>query len=186
MPAPPPDPLVLRLGELLQDYHARHPERQETILRFREFLASGEVLQGKSNPLRHITASTWIVSPDRTRVLLVHHRKLDMWLQPGGHTDPGEDWLAAALREAQEETGLACTPASGKLFDLDIHVIPGRQDTPGHLHYDIRFLVEADPGSGLVLSEESHGIQWIMADDLETLTTEESQLRMRDLAATEG
>ena len=86
---------------LIDEYAGRYPEEPEVVVRFLEFLASGEVLQGKSNPRRHITASTWIINSSRTRVLLTHHAKLHKWVQLGGHTDEGEDWTSAALREAR-------------------------------------------------------------------------------------
>lgn len=169
------------LASLLDDYARRWGGESGVIGDFRDFLASGETLQGKANPGRHITASAWIVTPDGRYVLLVHHRKLGFWLQPGGHTDPGEDWAAAALREAREETGLASLELrlDGRLFDLDIHPIPTRPDTPAHRHYDLRFLVTADLDSPLEVSAESHAIRWVPLADLEDWTGESSQYRMR-------
>lgn len=181
----PSDPLKDGLGALLDDYSRRWPA-EATTARFREFLASGETLQGKSNPRRHITASTWIVNPGRSRVLLTHHAKLGIWVQLGGHTDEGEDWRAAALREASEESGLPnLRLAHEGLFDLDIHRIPARspgtpQEVPAHDHYDLRFLVEANDSVPLVVSDESHALAWVDLAKLEEYTTEESQLRMRE------
>ncbi len=164
---------------LLDDYALRHPEEANVTARFREFLASGEVLQGKSNPHRHITASTWIVNPDRSKVLLTHHAKLHKWVQLGGHTDEGEDWTEAALREAREESGLTgLRLVFSGLFDLDIHEIPTRPGQEKHDHYDLRFLVEADDSVPLTVSEESHALAWVALSDLGRYTQEESQLRM--------
>lgn len=173
------------LTTLLASYRLRHPEEGAVIDRFTEFLASGEVLQGKANPRRHITASTWVVNPGLTRVLLTHHAKLGIWVQLGGHTDEGEDWAAAALREAREESGLASVRlVSGELFDLDIHEIPARGVVgepgwaPAHLHYDLRFLAEADDSAALIISDESHDLAWVALADLGRYTTEASQHRM--------
>lgn len=170
------------LRRLVADYRRRWGSdgaEAATADRFDEFARSGEVLQGKANPRRHITASTWIVNPNRTRVLLTHHAKLNKWVQLGGHTDEGEDWGAAALREATEESGLSgLRLAQPGLFDLDIHEIPARADTPAHNHYDLRFLVEADDAVPLTISDESHDLAWVSLDELEKYTTEESQLRM--------
>ena len=175
-----PDHLRRSLALLLDDYSLQYPEEADTISRFREFLASGEQLQGKANPGRHITASTWIVSPSRTRVLLTHHAKLDKWVQLGGHTDDGEDWSAAALREAWEESGLTgLKMAQPGLYDLDIHEIPARPGQGAHDHYDLRFLVEADDAVPLTISDESHDLKWVPLSDLEDYTQEESQLRMK-------
>jgi len=171
------------LAVLLDAYQLAWPH-EPTVARFREFLDSGEVLQGKVNPRRHITASTWVLNPTRMRVLLTHHAKLGIWVQLGGHTDEGEDWTQAALREAHEESGLSqlrlITPG---LFDLDIHAIPARGDTPGHDHYDLRFLVEADDSAPLVISDESSDLAWVALDDLGRYTNEASQVRMAQKTA---
>lgn len=176
---PGTDPLRRNLAALLEDYARRHPQ-DAAAARFRSFLASGEVLQGKTNPGRHITASAWIVNPGRTKVLLTHHAKLGIWVQLGGHTDEGEDWTEAALREAREESGLSgLRLVETGLFDLDIHPIPARAGQAAHDHYDLRFLVEADDTVPLTVSDESHDLAWVDLDRLEAYTTEESQLRMR-------
>lgn len=167
------------LVDLLQEYERRHPQESATARRFLDFAGSGEVLQGKGNPKRHITASAWIVNPTRTRVLLTHHAKLGIWVQLGGHTDEGEGWSNAALREAREESGLGgLTLVDRRLFDLDIHPIPGRPDTPAHDHYDLRFLVEADDSVALSVSDESLDLAWVPLPDLGRYTREESQHRM--------
>ena len=132
----------------------------------------------------HITGSAWIVSPDRQQLVLIHHRKLDRWLQPGGHADGDPDVAAVALREAREETGLTTlrpvsdTGEGPPIFDVDVHTIPARGTVPEHLHYDIRFLLEADPEEPFGVSAEVTNIRWILADKIELYTTEESIRRM--------
>ncbi len=128
----------------------------------------------------HVTGSAWILSPDRQQVLLIHHRKLDRWLQPGGHADGDPDVAAVALREAQEETGLTSVRLvdEGTIFDVDIHPIPARGEVPGHLHYDIRFLLEADPEEAFGFSEEIKNIQWLPVKSVNTYTDSESIQRM--------
>jgi len=165
-----PSSLKETLQKLVRDYQAS---------RFLVFLESGEILQGRTNLRRHITASTWIVNPARTAALLTHHAKLGIWVQLGGHTDEGEDWLTAAVREAREESGLeALTLVIPRLFDLDIHEIPARPGVPAHDHYDLRFLVEADDAVPLVVSDESLDLAWVPLSDLDRYTTEASQHRM--------
>jgi 8-oxo-dGTP pyrophosphatase MutT (NUDIX family) len=127
----------------------------------------------------HLTGSAWIVDVLRSRVLLTHHRKLDKWLQPGGHADGDPDLLAVALREAREETGLTQLQlVASAVFDVDRHWIPPRGDTPGHWHHDLRFLIEADPAEPLVISDESHDLAWVELTQVAALNSEESMLRM--------
>ena len=127
----------------------------------------------------HVTGSAWIVDAAGARVLLTHHRKLNCWLQPGGHADGDPDVAAVALREACEETGLAGLRCEGVgAFDLDIHPIPARGEVPAHEHFDVRFVVRAS-GEAFVVSDESHDLAWVRLDELERYTTEWSVLRMR-------
>ena len=92
---------------------------------FRKFLHSAPEVFERSHPPGHFTGSAWLVSADGTRVLLMHHRKLDRWLQPGGHADGDTDLARVALREAQEETGVADLRVEGDIFDIDRHRIAG-------------------------------------------------------------
>jgi 8-oxo-dGTP pyrophosphatase MutT (NUDIX family) len=94
------------------------------------------------------------------RVLLMHHRKLDRWLQPGGHADGDADLARVALREAREETGLSDLHLEGGIFDLDRHRIPARANEPGHWHYDVRYLVRAGANESFVVNAESHALAW--------------------------
>ncbi len=146
------------------------------IIRFVE--AHPDCLQRACTP-GHLTGSAWVVDAPRRRVLLTHHRKLNKWLQPGGHADGDPDLLAVALREAREETGLTrLTPAGSGVFDIDRHWIPARGDVPGHWHLDLRFLVEADPEEELTVSDESHDLMWVELERVAVLNPEESMLRM--------
>lgn len=127
----------------------------------------------------HLTGSAWIVDTTRTRTLLTHHRKLDKWLQLGGHADGDSDLLAVALREAKEESGLArLRVISTELFDVDRHLIPPRKTDPEHYHYDLRFVFEADASEPLTVSSESKDLAWIDMASVASLNPEESMLRM--------
>jgi 8-oxo-dGTP pyrophosphatase MutT (NUDIX family) len=149
----------------------------------------------------HVTGSAWIVNPSRTRCLLTHHRKLDRWLQLGGHADGQTDILEVAMREAVEESGLTSLRAVSDwlvlrqtgaalaqdesvksvpvpIFDCDVHPIPSRRDEPRHFHYDVRFLLEADDAEPLVVSEESNELAWVALEDVRTLESDESVMRM--------
>jgi 8-oxo-dGTP pyrophosphatase MutT (NUDIX family) len=113
----------------------------------------------------HLTASALVVSASGDRVLLLHHRKLDRWLQPGGHAEPGETTAETiALREAREETGvegLVLHPTAPRPLDVDVHAIPARHEEPAHQHLDLRFLVLAPDRAAVVLNaDESHAVRW--------------------------
>ena len=176
-----------RLITELAAYAARFPGEAATVERFREFVGShGDCFERTCLP-GHVTASAWIVDPHRARVLLTLHRKLGRWLQPGGHSDGDADSLAVALREAREESGLDLVAHATRPIDIDIHEIPARGGEPAHLHYDLRYALEARSET-FTVSEESHDLAWVALDALEAFTTEESVLRMQrkwlDLAAT--
>ena len=133
----------------------------------------------------HLTGSAWIVNAQRTQTLLTHHRKLDKWLQLGGHADGEVDLSAVALREAREESGLASVRlVSANVFDVDRHWIPERKSEPGHYHYDLRFLVEAEVAEPLVLTNESKDLAWVGLEEVTRLNPEESMLRMVRKTAT--
>jgi 8-oxo-dGTP pyrophosphatase MutT (NUDIX family) len=147
--------------------------------RLQSFVASYEDCFERSLQIGHVTGSAWIVDRDRSHTLLTHHGKLDKWLQLGGHADGESDILRVALREAEEESGITGIRAvSDAIFDVDIHLIPARRSEPEHFHYDVRFLFEADRNVPLKITNESKDLQWVMLDQVEQLTREESVLRM--------
>jgi 8-oxo-dGTP pyrophosphatase MutT (NUDIX family) len=125
-------------------------------------------------PEGHLTGSALVVSSDGTRVLLLHHRKLDRWLQPGGHANPGEvSGEEVALREALEETGIEGLELHGEAprpLDVDVHDIPARTGEPAHEHLDLRYLVVAPSDAALSPQfEELHDLRWVPWDELEAL-----------------
>lgn len=138
----------------------------------------------RSLAIGHITGSAWIVSGDHQQVVLIHHRKLDRWFQPGGHADGNSDVAAVAMQEAHEETGLTRLRFVGDpnkpptIFDVDVHLIPARTNEPAHFHYDIRFLIEADPAEPFVESGETKAILWVPLANIARFTTEVSIQRM--------
>lgn len=162
----------------LREYVIRYPEELSVVDRFLALLDEGEGALRRDRLEGHLTASGWTVDPERGRTLLIHHRKLGKWLQPGGHADGDPNLPEVARKEALEETGLDTSLLlGGRIFDLDIHPIPAGKGVPAHEHFDVRFLLEAngDPAA----NHESHEVRWIDLEEIESLTEEASILRMR-------
>lgn len=130
----------------LLEAHVPADEREASDLeRMRELARSLPQPLSRRQPEAHFTASALVVDPQRRRTLLVLHRKVGRWLQPGGHVEPTDpSLLAAALREAREETGLDADAPDEAPLDVDIHEIPAWNCTPAHLHLDVRFAVVAE------------------------------------------
>lgn len=119
----------------------------------------------------HMTASAWVVSPDYQKVLLMHHSKLDKWLQPGGHADGDTNLPGVALREAHEESGLTSLRLlRPDVFDVDVHPIPARGTEKEHLHYDVRYLLTANPLEPLAPNGESKAFAWVSLQEVDRLT----------------
>lgn len=147
--------------------------------RFEDFAAAHADCCERTCSPGHLTGSAWLVSADGDRALLLHHRKLDRWLQPGGHADGDSDLAAVALREAEEETGLSGLRIEGGVFDLDRHEIPARGGEPAHFHYDVRFVVRAGAHEEFTVSEESHALKWLPVREIAAdASADESVRRM--------
>jgi 8-oxo-dGTP pyrophosphatase MutT (NUDIX family) len=115
----------------------------------------------------HFTGSALVVSADGSKVLLNHHRKLDRWLQFGGHCDGEENVLSVARREALEESGIdGLIVASVRPFDLDIHEIPLHGHEPVHFHYDVRYVLIAPEAADTRTSAESKELRWFTYGEL--------------------
>jgi len=126
-------------------------------------------------PGGHVTGSAWLMNYEETHVLLTHHKKLNMWLQLGGHAEGDTDIAAVALREAEEESGIeGITCVDKGIFDIDIHPIPG----PCGKHYDVRYLLKAPHKAHYFLSDESNDLAWVPFHKIADYSQEESLLRM--------
>lgn len=119
----------------------------------------------------HFTASGWIINPQGTKAVMMHHKKLDMWLQPGGHCDGDTNTLNVALTEIHEELGIPKTAVTlynnaEDIFMVDMTIFPVGKDGPAHIHYDFTYLFELDETIELPGNPESHAIKWIGLQDI--------------------
>jgi 8-oxo-dGTP pyrophosphatase MutT (NUDIX family) len=163
----------------------------EEIGHRRQMLA---LLEGPGDPFSrehfdpgHFTASAFVLSPHApgaagdAELLMIHHRRLNRWLQPGGHVEPDDaDLPAAARREAREETGLLDLQPISKadpLFDLDVHPIPARGSQPRHLHLDVRFLFIATSHT-LEPATDAVAARWVPQDEAVLLNREPAMARV--------
>ena len=164
---------------LLENHHPIHLQEIIFTQQITDFVNDNPDCFERTLLIGHVTGSAWIMDKSRQFTLLTHHRKLDKWFQTGGHCDGDSNVLNVALKEAQEETGLSDIKIiSQNIFDIDIHEIPERKGVPTHLHYDIRFLFEADMNDTLNISSESTDLAWVALSDVSKLNDSESIMRM--------
>ncbi|MBD9198448.1 MAG: NUDIX domain-containing protein [Clostridiales bacterium] len=160
--------------DLMQELAAYRPwneqeerDRAELLRR----LGSGEELYSRDNASAHLTASAWVVSPDRTQVLLAYHNLYDSWAWLGGHADGDRDLPAVALREVREESGLTeVRPVSDRIYSLEILTVDGHEKrgryVSSHLHLNVTYLLEADPAAPIrPKPDENSRVGWFSLDD---------------------
>jgi len=156
--------------KVLLDEHTRAFDlAEESHALLRRQIANGDEIHSRRTFPGHVTTSAFILDAKGKRILLIHHRSLDRWLQPGGHYEAPEELAVSGLREAMEETGMEglvidpwhCT--SGLPIDIDSHRIPARPERgePEHWHHDIRYVVRAQESAVLRPDlREVHGAAW--------------------------
>ncbi|RYY17436.1 MAG: NUDIX domain-containing protein, partial [Chitinophagaceae bacterium] len=168
-----------QLLKLLKSYHTADPDENDMLAQTINFVQNNRDCFQRTLLTGHVTGSAWILNNEVTHTLLIHHRKLDKWFQPGGHCDGNHDVMRVAAKEAIEETGLAVIPVNENIFDIDIHEIPGRPGIPAHLHYDIRYVFKAPmTNEELVLNEEVKALRWIALGDVHRFNASRSIVRM--------
>lgn len=177
------------LLDMLAHYSQAYPADAAVVHQIRRLVQSHVDCFERTCRPGHITGAAWIVSSDRRRCLLTHHRKLNRWLQLGGHADGQAQVELVALREAQEESGMLAfdfVPIADTIapFDVDVHDIPARHDAEGrliedaHEHHDVRFLLIARSDESIQVSHESHDVAWFTPEEVLRQTDEPSVLRM--------
>ena len=152
-------------------------ERQDQVL-ILDFLRKNPDAFYRTNLLAHMTASAWVVNPQRSKVLMVYHRLYDSWSWAGGHADGEEDLLAVALREVRGETGVQrLRPVTEDIYSLEVLTVDGHekhgQYVPSHLHLNVTYLLEAEEDQPLRICEaENSGVAWFSLADALSASTE--------------
>lgn len=131
----------------------------------------------------HLTGSAMVVDPGTRRFLFMFHAKVRRWLQPGGHADGDGALPGVALREAEEETGIAGLQVVVPAIDVDVHLFEAAGEHP-HLHFDVRYLVLAPEGAVASGNHESHGLRWAGIEELDALDLDPGTHRLARSALT--
>ena len=168
-----------RLLSLLEFYHRKH----RTEIQVKKLIAAlkdDQYCFDRTNYSGHFTASAWILNKNRDKALMTHHKKLNMWLQLGGHADENTDLLNVAQKEVFEESGIEkIRLLDDRIFDVDIHLVHKFNDQPPHKHFDIRFIFEANENNQEIsINHESYNVLWIKLDKIKNYNSELSIRRM--------
>lgn len=164
----------------LTDYRPFGPEESKILFRFTQFVQSTPNCFERTHEAGHVTGSAFVLSSDKSCVLLNLHTKLQKWLTLGGHADGCSDVYSVAYREAIEESGL--TQLHPDRFpaipiDFDIHEIPSNSKEKNHYHYDVRFVFHSE-NDDFICSHESVALKWVPLKEVTRYTTEPSILRV--------
>jgi len=163
----------------IEAYEAADASERASVDRIRELLRTRADPFTRGHP-EHVTASAVVAHPASGRFLLVRHRRLERWLQPGGHIEAQDaSTLDAARREALEETGVEGleAPFGDRILDVDVHTIPPKSALPGHVHYDVRHLLTAVERAESSPAPEVLAGAWLSIDEAVARGADESLLR---------
>jgi len=161
----------MELLKQLRTYTPWNDQEEQDRAELLRRLERGEDLYTRQNRAAHLTASAWVISPDRTQVLMAYHKLYDSWAWLGGHADEERDLLSVALREVQEESGLsALRPVTEDIYSLEILPVAGHEKrgvyVPSHLHLNVTYLLEADPTAPLRCKpDENSAAKWFALED---------------------
>ena len=155
------------------------PSHEAARARILDFLDQHPDALHRSCATGHLTGSAAVIDPATRRTLLLLHRKVRRWLQPGGHADGDANLAAVALKEATEETGIPGLQVVSPAVDLDVHVFRSAAGTePDHLHLDVRHLVLVPRGASVDRNHESLDHRWATVDELAALGCDPGTTRM--------
>ena len=126
--------------------------------------------------MAHMTASAWVLNPDRTKVVMCYHNIYKSWSWTGGHADDDADLLAVAMREVEEETGLKTHPVVDGIFSLESLTVDGHMKkgkyVSGHLHLNVTYLLQAESEELRPKKDENSDVKWFTPAEALAASTE--------------
>ena len=161
---------TMKLIEQILAYQPVNEQEKMDQIMILDCLATHRNIFSRENREAHMTASAWVVNPQRTKVLLVYHNIYDSWSWMGGHADGEQDLLQVAIQEVQEESGLQeVRPVTADIFSLEALTVDGHVKdgtyVPSHLHLNLTYLLEADEHAKLSIKpDENSGVAWFSLD----------------------
>ncbi|MBR2264610.1 MAG: NUDIX hydrolase [Firmicutes bacterium] len=169
---------MMDLYEAIKAYQPYNEQEERDRAILLSLLESDADLWTRDNETAHLTASAWVVSPDRDQVLMVYHNIYQSWSWLGGHADGERDLAQVAVREVQEESGLTRVRLiSPEIFSLEILTVDGHEKNgryvSSHLHLNVTFLIEADPDEPVASNpEENSAVAWFTPEEAVERSTE--------------
>lgn len=167
-----------KLIRQIENYLPFNEQEARDKVQMLAFLRSSTQLLTRDNTVAHLTASAWVVSPDRSQVIMVYHNLYRSWAWMGGHADGDSDLLRVAKKEVMEECGLQeLTVVSSDIFSLEILCVDGHEKKgnylSSHLHLNVTYLFEADPSQPLQIKpDENSGVAWVKVEDINEKSNE--------------
>ena len=168
----------MELAEQILRYTPVNEQEEKDKAILLEWLSSGKDVFSRKNTTAHFTASSWVVNPARTKVLMIYHNIYDSWAWMGGHADGETDLLYVAEKEAKEESGIKnLRPVSEEIASIEIVTVSGHEKrgeyVPSHLHLNVTYILEAEEEQEIFIKpDENSGVMWIDVDDIKNKSTE--------------
>ena len=166
------------LTEQIRSYQPMNEQEERDKELILHCLETEKDIFTRANRLAHMTASAWIVNPERTKVLMAYHNIYHSWSWLGGHADGETDLLKVALKEAKEESGIYhVKPVSEKIYSLEVLTVDGHvkrgEYVSSHLHLNVTYLLQAEETDVLHIKEdENSNVGWFSLEDAVAASTE--------------
>ena len=167
-----------KLIQKIQEFQPCNEQEATDKAALLRLLAEDTDISCRSNLIAHLTASAWVVNPERNKVLMAYHNLYNSWAWLGGHADGNYDLAAVAEKEAREESGLEeVRLVSDDILSLEVLTVDGHEKkgkyVPSHLHLNCTYLLEADPNAPICIKEDENSqVGWIDFDDIVNKSTE--------------